>query len=335
MERGELPQVPGDGPSREAAGASPLPCQDSLNSIVPSVELSASQKKVARALEENVRAMVAKHGLPKIGFLTLTFSDPVQCIREAQRRYNSLATNVLRDRYAEHICVVERQKSGRVHFHLLVVCAEDIKTGVDFEAFARGDYRTAGPYLRKEWKFWRETAPRYSFGRTELMPIRSGGDAIAAYVGKYIAKHIGQRLDLDKRAKLVRYSRGSNRWVSRFSWNSVGAQLFRRKMALLVGICRAATKEYVPWKNGKGGTWVKVAKFRQWYGPRWAYKMRFIWSYIKLPVYPTGRHYNADHKDGVNVNPDLLDVWNWRDQSDVYAALARCVPFWGMQLAKK
>jgi hypothetical protein len=56
--------------------------------------------------------------------------------------------------------------SGRIHYHLLVVMAQDIPTGFDFAAVKGGDYRSASEYLRKEWKFWRETAPKYGFGRT-------------------------------------------------------------------------------------------------------------------------------------------------------------------------
>lgn len=43
---------------------------------------------------------------------------------------------------------------------------------LDFAAMNRGDYRSASPYLRAEWQFWRDTASHYGFGRTESLPIR-------------------------------------------------------------------------------------------------------------------------------------------------------------------
>ena len=54
------------------------------------------QKKKSFALQTNIEAMINKHGLNKIGFLTLTFADNVQCHKEATKRFNSLATNVLK-----------------------------------------------------------------------------------------------------------------------------------------------------------------------------------------------------------------------------------------------
>ena len=72
-----------------------------------------------------------------------------------------------------------------------MVVIEDIRTGFHFAAVKRGDYRSASAYLRREWRFWRATAPKYGFGRTELLPIKKTAEGVAKYVGKYIAKHIG------------------------------------------------------------------------------------------------------------------------------------------------
>ena len=300
-------------------GAAPaLPCQNSDNSN-GGVTLTSSQRKVAYALKENVRLMAEKYGVEQIGFLTLTFSDKVQNIREAQRRFNSLSTGVLRGRYPEYLGVVERQKSGRVHFHLLVVVGSDIRTGLDFDAVRRGDYRTAAPALRKEWAFWRKTAPAYSFGRTEMLPIRSSGGAIAAYLGKYITKHIGARLEIDKGAKLVRYAKGSARVSSRLSWNSPGGYVWRHKCALLATLT----------KVGAEMTGAK-AKWKTWFGPRWVYKLRPIFALLKLPVYPTGKEWNRDHSPGDHIHPDLRDVepgFQW----DLWAAIAKNVAALGAQ----
>src|SRR5690606_33058961 len=131
--------------------------------------------------------------------------------------FNSLATNVLKKRYAAYVRVLERQKSGRIHYHLLVVLPDDIRTGADFAAFAQGDYRTANKHLRREWAFWRKTAPLYRFGRTELLPVRSDGDTLGQYVGKYIGKHIGQREERDKGARLVSYSGDARMATSKFA----------------------------------------------------------------------------------------------------------------------
>lgn len=202
----------------EILGGTPsLPCR-SLETTQTKGEpagLSGPHRKVANALSWNVAHLCREFGIHRVGFLTLTFADHVTDIREASRRFNSLATRVLRERYAAHIRVVERQKSGRIHYHLLVVLPDDIRTGADFDAFAKRDYRSANNHLRREWAFWRHTAPLYRFGRTELMPIRSDAAALGQYVGKYIGKHIGQREERDKGARLVSYSKAARMATSK------------------------------------------------------------------------------------------------------------------------
>jgi hypothetical protein len=162
--------------------------------------------KSAKKLEVNIKVMAEKFGLERLGFLTLTFAEHITCPKEAGRRFHSLATNVLNARCLAWVSVFERQKSGRIHFHVLVALRNDIRTGVDWKQFGEGVYRSAGPVLRSEWAFWRNTAHSHGFGRTELLPIRSTEGAIAKYVGKYLGKHMDSRKAEDKGVRLVRYS---------------------------------------------------------------------------------------------------------------------------------
>ena len=179
--------------------------------------LTGPHRKVAAALSWNVAHVCQAYGIDRVGFLTLTFADHVLDAREASRRFNSLASNVLAKRYGAYVRVLERQKSGRIHYHLLVVLPDDIRTGADFDAFANRDYKSANNHLRREWAFWRKTAGMYGFGRTELMPIRSDAGALGQYVGKYIGKHIGQREERDKGVRLVSYSKGARIATSKFA----------------------------------------------------------------------------------------------------------------------
>ena len=179
--------------------------------------LAGPHRKVASALSWNVAHVCKTFGVERVGFLTLTFADHVLCAREASRRFNSLASNILAKRYAAYVRVLERQKSGRIHYHLLVVLPDDIRTGADFDAFAQRDYRSANNHLRREWAFWRKTAGNFGFGRTELMPIRSDANALGQYVGKYIGKHIGAREERDKGVRLVSYSKDARMATSKFA----------------------------------------------------------------------------------------------------------------------
>ncbi len=211
-----------------------LPCR-SLETTQYKVEpkgLSGPHKKVAAALAWNVAHLCQKYGTEKVGFLTLTFADHVTDVREASRRFNSLASNVLKKRYGHFIRVLERQKSGRIHYHLLVVLPDDIRTGADFDEFAKGKghYQSSNNHLRREWAFWRKTACFYGFGRTELMPIRSDAAALGQYVGKYIGKHIGQREERDKGARLVSYSGDARMATSKHSTVTIRPDQWRAKV---------------------------------------------------------------------------------------------------------
>lgn len=252
---------------RERRPAAGLPCLNSNISIeVPSSEsfkdLSTQQRKTAFILRESVSALADRYGVNHLGFLTLTFRDHVLDHKEASRRLNSLLSNVIKKRYREYVGVMERQRSGRIHYHLLIVLNQDIRSGVDLKSLARGNYSSASPGLRIEWRFWRDTAPKYGFGRTELLPVKSNIEAMAKYVGKYIAKHVTERLPEDKGARLVRYSRGARVGTTRFQFNSPGASEWRRKVATFAEIVQT---------NNPHEVIADISDLSRFIGPRWAY----------------------------------------------------------------
>jgi hypothetical protein len=220
---------------------------------------------VAAALSWNVAHLCQKFGIERVGFFTLTFADHVTDIREASRRFNSLASHVLKQRYAAHIRVVERQKNGRIHYHLLVVLPDDIRTGADFDAFARRDYKSANNHLRREWAFWRKTAPQYRFGRHELQPIRSDAAAMGQYVGKYIGKHIGHREERDKGARLVSYSGDARMANSKHTALNLHSNEWRAK-------CLTFSRLVAGMKPHARVT--DAADLTHHLGPRWSYHWR-------------------------------------------------------------
>lgn len=273
-------------PSGGAAGGGiPLPCLSSnncTNHLGKSVEneigkLRGNHKKTAEALAQNVKFLAGVVGVQKLGFLTLTFADGVTCPKEAQKRYRSLRTHVLTPRYGHVIRVVERQKSGRIHYHLLVSLENDIRTGANFEEFAKGVYTSASPFLRSEWAFWRRTAKKYGFGRTELLPVKSTDEGIARYVGKYISKHIEGRKEEDKGIRLVEYTRGARMQSTRFAWPGDGSRLYRAKLAELGKALKC-----------KDGELHKIL------GSRYAYRFRKEIARIKPTEYWSDRAWELD-----------------------------------------
>jgi hypothetical protein len=128
------------------------------------------------------------------------------------------------------------------------------------------DYRSANDALRSEWKFLREIAPRYGFGRTELLPIKSNREGIAKYVGKYLGKHHDSRREADKGIRLVEYTRGARIANTKHAGVGFGARNWRKRVELFAATFGCSTLDHIR------------AKF----GPRWAYNYRdFIDS---LPV---------------------------------------------------
>lgn len=212
--------------------------------------MPGTKRKQAAALAFNVRWMAEKFGAEKIAFLTLTCGDTgpsgefqkISTRRESSRRFNSLLTNVIRERYQCGVVVTERHRDGGIHFHLVCVVGGDIRSGIDFEKcfparacvcvrrgdFSSGqkhigarvraseatcgacgreiaDYTTAPARLRLEWKFWRENASKFGFGRCQMQPMRKDGEALGYYVAKYISKDFTHRHEDDKGGRCVRY----------------------------------------------------------------------------------------------------------------------------------
>jgi hypothetical protein len=229
--------------------------------------------------------LVREFGIERIGFFTLTFKDHVTDLKEAQKRFRSLRAHVIAKRYQRSIGVWERHKSRRIHFHLVVVLDKDIRSGADFKAFERKNYRSANSNLRAEWSFWRKTCPKYRFGRHELMPVKSNAKGISRYVGKYISKHINQRLPADKGARVVRfigYKPGMRRVSPRFSWNTANGWLWRHKVAAFAK------------RHGING----VEQMKMFFGPRWAHQQqeKILGERLDEAVLPSktaeNRHFN-------------------------------------------
>ena len=248
---------------RERPSGRALPCQPCNNSTEERVEFPAAVKRTAFALQVNVEAAVERWTLERTGFLTLTFADHVTDPKEAQRRMNSLTTHVLKPRYGEAIRVIERQDSGRIHYHLLVKIGADIRTGFDFAAVKKKDYRSAGPAVRAEWAFWRRTAKLYGFGRTELLPIISTAAAVGRYVSGYIAKHFTAREERDKGVRLVSYI-GPRVATVKFAWAGPRGMRWRRGLEALVRALAAAGQIDA----------ASTDAMRRRYGRRWAWDWR-------------------------------------------------------------
>lgn len=233
-------------------------CNNSAENILPEVsKLSPYHKKQAFCLSDNCKRFIQKVGITHVGFLTLTFPDNVTDNKEASRHFNSMNKHFLSKFFGMWMLAKERQSRGAWHYHILVDCRCDIRTGFDFDAYVlqaqiREDqfkkkvpfskYRhlvdplekqyikSACPPLRKIWKLLKERLPAYGFGRTELLPIRKEAEAVGLYIGKYISKHIHGREEKDKGVRLVSYSADFPKSTPKLQFLSDGSALFRKNL---------------------------------------------------------------------------------------------------------
>ncbi len=247
-------------------------------------QFSTAHRKSAYALELNVKAFIDRFGINKVGFMTLTFSDHVTCPKEAQRRFNSLRTNFLKHHYKHYIRVIERTKSGRIHYHLLVATNDDIRRGLNFQQIAARVYKTANDAIKRHWKNLRTAMPKYGFGRCELLPVKTNSKGLARYVAKYIGKHIDSRISNDKGIRLCQTSIDkSSQWkvaTSNFQFASLGSKLWRAKLKAWV----LEMDVYFFEKTLRGGYYPSSTEYEsmteynysqlltQRLGSKWAYK---------------------------------------------------------------
>jgi hypothetical protein len=246
------------------------------------------QKKVASMMAEEIEAMGRRFGIERLGFLTLTFPDKLRDREEASQRYRSLRAHVLAQRYLCGISNWERHLSACLHIHLIIALHEDIRTGIDFDAIAREDYRTAPPALLREWAFLRETLPGYGFGRSELLPVKSTVQGVARYCGGYLSKGFVHRCDEDKHKQLVgffgfgRSKDGHRRSSVRMSWNTAVARAYRLSLATFAAVLGLRD----------------MSEMKEIFGPNWNFILR---EFIREKVYQT-----FDMEGCAKVESDML-----------------------------
>ncbi len=98
-----------------------------------------------------VEWMILKYGIERVGVLTLFFGVPgsgkssfetwklrqqAKVWEFVQKRWHSLCTHVIADRYADWICVFQLHEDGVWHIHVVVATKKDIRTGTDIETLS-------------------------------------------------------------------------------------------------------------------------------------------------------------------------------------------------------
>lgn len=224
--------------------------------------LTGSQAKTKRCIEMNVETMAREAGVDHIGFATFTVGDYRRCkavgcdgckkrvhfvqvfdSKEANRRVNNLARRFLPSIFRRWVIITERHKSGAVHFHLAVELPFEAREGYDWEAVRKGDYASANPALRALWALLRQRLPKFGFGRSQVEPAK-GAESLARYVAKYVEKNLFNRLESDRKKKLVRYGgwKGKHVRPNDWGWCTPGATKWRTKAQTTAWIAKRYTE---------------------------------------------------------------------------------------------
>jgi hypothetical protein len=202
-----------------------------------------SQFVAAENIAAYIRSVGEGHVL--IGYLTC---PGAQSLEVFQRKWKSFRDGVLRKMFPSGIWVRERQsKTGDWHTHFVVGAGFDVRSGYPWEEVAKRHYGAVDPRIRAYWKFLRDKTELYGFGRHNLEPIRTRGEAAALYLSKYLSKRTGSdKLVGEERSRLFGIW-GVGRFCSfKFSWNTAGGRQHRRKLATiarLVGQLRSCSVE--------------------------------------------------------------------------------------------
>lgn len=282
--------------------------------------MPGTKVKSGEALRRNVSYVVQEFGVERVGFLTLTVGDlrdgrfaGISDRAEAERRFHR-AMRAITARYQCGVTVTERCVSGALHWHLVVILGADIRTGCDFDAFERRDYRSAPARLRLEWKWWRENAPKFGLGRHELLPVKSNSDAIGTYVGKYIGKGWNERTADDKGARCVRYFGHS--WKKNGLASKAPFGIRYCACSARAGAWREAMKQ-VQLLTRLHGVELTPENIRAWHGTKWAWRvtaklrtLQFFTSARQHPLFKSGlEKHNVEAGDQHHISSTTLDHW--------------------------
>ena len=280
-----------------------------------SLKLTNEQAKTFFCLEKNTKHFIKIYGAEHVGILTLTFKENLQDSKESQRRWNNLNRMINREKkFQVLVKVIEPQKRGAIHYHLIVRTFEPIRGKIDwgiYEEMGKASCtkekrrlgkelaKTAEPHLVELWGWLRRKCKSTGFGRSELMPLKKPHH-IKNYIGKYLEKDLNDN-SLKKGGKnqgmrMITYGRKAPKVASKkFSWNSGTGALYRLRLKY--------------WAEARG---IKdEEEMAELFGPRWSYVIyKQVMEDHALDIY-LQQDYMARHEP---ENHKRTAVYPWKNK---------------------
>ena len=213
-----------------------------------SLKLTNEQAKTFFCLEKNTKHFIKIYGAEHVGILTLTFKENLQDSKESQRRWNNLNRMINREKkFQVLVKVIEPQKRGAIHYHMLVKTHERIRGNIDWEIYEQmGNEKTvpgkrklgkelgktATPHLRELWSWLRQKGKATGFGRIELMPLKKPHH-IKNYIGKYLEKDMQKGTSNEKGMNMITYGKKAPKVANtKVSWLNGKGGMWRRKLKM-------------------------------------------------------------------------------------------------------
>lgn len=247
-------------------------------------KLSPYHRKQKHIIELNAEKLIDTFGIDNTGFFTITFPKSISGDnKEISRRFNNFNRRVLSKYFGDWGWQKERQgktgTNGGWHYHILIDCGGDIRTGMDWDSYRldaeirknayllgkkykdikhlvdplqRNYVKSASPLLRELWKIISpKNVKKYGLGRCEIMPIKTNTEAASKYLGKYVSKHLDGRHEEDKGVRLSGYSKGFGKSSTKIAWVSPGGKLWRENKSILANHLNCRNQDELTAKLGK------------------------------------------------------------------------------------
>ena len=255
----------------------------------------------AAAIEINIEYFIEKTGIDHVGFITLTFkgdrhpSEAVRCLQKLTKK------DAFREFFPHWTWVMSFGENGRTHFHVLVACSFNIRTGFNVETYeglralndqvyAEGRsmsaeefalYRrlkkteTTNEALKRVRKRLRSMLKSSDFnGRFELTPILKSKEAISGYMKKNYISAVRARHQRFPGVHVTGASRNRPKvWDANFALLSSPGRFRYSKIGNALGI-------------------QDLEEMRKWLGNRWSFYLMPVIDELELrcsKILSTGR----------------------------------------------
>lgn len=268
------------------------------------------------------KAFVKRHGITRVGFLTLTM--PPGATWEGTNLAFERATPYLQRIFGkEWVRVMGISRRGNLHIHVLVVVPFDLQAGFDKEARAEQQaLRTKGALTGSElwemiqlsrclttnlqlkalWKELREKMQEFGFAsRIVLTPIQTNAEA----VGKYLAQNMYASYRDSRRpakGKVIVYSRKFPRHKAPLRPSQIEFRERRDNLIFAMGMTRETMKDR--------------------YGARWHSKLLYKMEEILVPVTAAGEICYRIYAEAMTEALHPYDSWHpWSTEPEPTSVL--------------